>query len=69
MSEAMRIAASLYNDPRYFSKSEIRIRNNKRILPDWNNIAGIKFLFNLIDAQIKQAHTRVNPVHPAERHA
>ena len=29
MSEAMMIAASLYNDPRYFSKSEIRIRNNK----------------------------------------
>ena len=29
MSEAMRIAAILYNDPRYFSKSEIRIRNNK----------------------------------------
>ncbi|MBO4457662.1 MAG: LysM peptidoglycan-binding domain-containing protein [Butyrivibrio sp.] len=29
MSEAMKIAASLYNDPRYFSKSEIRIRNNK----------------------------------------
>lgn len=29
MSEALTIAASLYNDPRYFSKSEIRIRNNK----------------------------------------
>ena len=29
MSEAMMIAASLYNDPRYFSKSEVRIRNNK----------------------------------------
>ncbi len=30
MSEAMRAAASLYNDPRYYSKSEIRIRNNKK---------------------------------------
>ncbi len=30
MSEAMRAAASLYNDPRYYSKSEMRIRNNKR---------------------------------------
>lgn len=29
MSDAMRAAASLYNDPRYFSKSEIRIRKNK----------------------------------------
>ncbi len=29
MSGAMYAAASLYNDPRYFSKSEIRIRNNK----------------------------------------
>ena len=29
MSEAMRAAASLYNNPRYFSESEIRIRNNK----------------------------------------
>ncbi len=30
MSEAMRTAASLYNDPRYYSKSEVRIRNNKK---------------------------------------
>ncbi len=30
MSEAMKAAASLYNDPRYFSRSEVRIRNNKR---------------------------------------
>ncbi len=30
MSEAMRAAASLYNDPRYYSRSEVRIRNNKR---------------------------------------
>ena len=30
MSEAMRVATSLYNDPRYYSKSEVRIRNNKR---------------------------------------
>ena len=29
MSDAMLAAASLYNDPRYFSKSEVRIRNNK----------------------------------------
>ena len=29
MSEAMKAAASLYNDPRYYSKSEVRIRNNK----------------------------------------
>ena len=29
MSEAMRAAVSLYNDPRYFSKAEVRIRNNK----------------------------------------
>ena len=29
MSDAMLAAASLYNDPRYFSPSEIRIRNNK----------------------------------------
>jgi len=29
MSKAMFVAASLYNDPRYFSKSEIRIRKNK----------------------------------------
>ena len=29
MSEAMRAAASLYNDPRYYSRSEVRIRNNK----------------------------------------
>lgn len=29
MSEAMRAAASLYNDPRYFSESEVRIRKNK----------------------------------------
>ena len=29
MSEAMAIAASLYNNPRFYSKSEIRIRNNK----------------------------------------
>ena len=29
MSEAMRAAASLYNNPRYFSESEIRIRKNK----------------------------------------
>lgn len=29
MSEAMMIAASLYNDSRYFSESEVRIRNNK----------------------------------------
>ncbi len=30
MSEALRAAASLYNDPRYYSKSEVRIRNNKK---------------------------------------
>ncbi len=29
MSDAMLAAARLYNDPRYFSKSEVRIRNNK----------------------------------------
>lgn len=29
MSDAMYAAASLYNDERYFSRSEIRIRNNK----------------------------------------
>lgn len=29
MSSAMYAAASLYNDPRYFSKSEVRIRANK----------------------------------------
>ena len=29
MSDAMRAAASLYNDPRYFSRSEVRIRKNK----------------------------------------
>ena len=29
MSEAMRAATSLYNDPVYFSKSEVRIRNNR----------------------------------------
>ena len=29
MSEAMRAAVSLYNDPRYFSRSEVRIRNNR----------------------------------------
>ena len=29
MSEAMRVAASLYNNPRYNSESEIRIRKNK----------------------------------------
>ena len=29
MSEAMRAAASLYNNPRYYSESEIRIRRNK----------------------------------------
>ena len=29
MSEAMYAAAKLYNDPRYFSDSEIRIRNNR----------------------------------------
>ncbi len=29
MSDAMMAAASLYNDPRYFSRSEVRIRNNK----------------------------------------
>ena len=29
MSEAMAIAASLYNNPRYYSESEIRRRNNK----------------------------------------
>ena len=29
MSDAMRAAASLYNDPRYYSKSEVRIRKNK----------------------------------------
>lgn len=29
MSEAMYVAAKLYNDPRYFSDSEIRIRNNR----------------------------------------
>ncbi len=29
MSEAMRAAASLYNNPRYNSESEIRIRKNK----------------------------------------
>ncbi len=29
MSEAMLAAARLYNDPRYFSPSEIRIRNNR----------------------------------------
>jgi hypothetical protein len=29
MSEAMRAAATLYNDPRYFSESEIRIRKNR----------------------------------------
>lgn len=29
MSEAMAIAAGLYNNPRYFSASEVRIRNNK----------------------------------------
>lgn len=29
MSEAMRAAASLYNNPRYFSESEVRIRRNK----------------------------------------
>jgi hypothetical protein len=30
MSEAMRVAASLYNNPRYFSESEERIRRNLR---------------------------------------
>ena len=30
MSDAMYAAASLYNDPRFFSKSEVRIRNNRR---------------------------------------
>ena len=29
MSEAMRAAASLYNNPRYNSDSEIRIQKNK----------------------------------------
>ncbi len=29
MSEAMMAAAKLYNDPRYFSPSEVRIRNNR----------------------------------------
>ena len=29
MSEAMRVAASLYNNPRYNSESEIRIQQNK----------------------------------------
>jgi nucleoid-associated protein YgaU len=29
MSEAMRAAVSLYNDPRFFSEAEVRIRNNK----------------------------------------
>ncbi len=29
MSEAMRAAVSLYKDPRFCNKSEIRIRNNK----------------------------------------
>ena len=29
MSDAMRAAASLYNDPRYYSRSEVRIRKNK----------------------------------------
>ena len=29
MSSAMYAAASLYNDPRYFSRSEVRIRANK----------------------------------------
>lgn len=29
MSDAMIAAASLYNDPRYFSRSEVRIRKNK----------------------------------------
>lgn len=29
MSEAMIAAASLYNDQRYFSRSEVRIRNNR----------------------------------------
>lgn len=29
MSDAMYAAVSLYRDPRYFSESEIRIRNNK----------------------------------------
>ncbi len=30
MSEAMRAAKGLYNDPAYYCKSEVRIRNNKR---------------------------------------
>nr|WP_297764413.1 LysM peptidoglycan-binding domain-containing protein [uncultured Butyrivibrio sp.] len=30
MSSAMYAAASLYNDPRYFSKSEVRIRANRK---------------------------------------
>ena len=30
MSEAMKAAASLYNNPRYFSESEIRIQKNKK---------------------------------------
>lgn len=29
MSEAMRVAASLYNNPRYISESEVRIRRNQ----------------------------------------
>ncbi len=29
MSEAMRAAATLYNDPWYYSRSEVRIRNNR----------------------------------------
>ena len=29
MSEAMRVAASLYNNPRYYSESEARIRRNQ----------------------------------------
>ena len=29
MSEAMKVAASLYNNPRYFSESEERIRRNR----------------------------------------
>ena len=29
MTNAMYAAASLYNDPRFFSKSEVRIRANK----------------------------------------
>ncbi len=64
MSDAMRAAASLYNNPRFNSESEIRIRNNKirrqrivrrQFILLGLSIAFVVFLLTLMNSTIKSS--------------